>query len=76
MTEGVVVDGSPGTYGSGCTMDNVVEFASAYSFVMRCAVIDNDIPSMRALRRFHDEAKELSSPASQKRLEAATKETR
>jgi hypothetical protein len=73
MTEGVVVDanGSPGTSGSGCTMDNVVEFANAYSMVMRCAVIDSDGPSMRALRRFHDEAKELSSPASQKRLQAA-----
>jgi hypothetical protein len=52
-------------------MDNVVEFASAYSMVMRCAVIDSDGLSIRALRGFHVEAKELSSPASQKRLEAA-----
>jgi len=78
MTQGVVVDadGSPGTYGAGCTMDNVVEFAGAYAMVLHCAVAYTDTPSIRAMRHFRDMAKIASSPAAQKRLEAATKETR
>ena len=78
MTQGVVVDadGSPGTYGTGCTMDHVVEFAGAYATVLHCATAYTDAPSIHALRDFREVAKAVSSPASQKRLQAATKEAR
>lgn len=71
-SEGVVVgaDGGPGSYGVGCTMDHVLAFASAYAGVVHCAMQYHHAPSLRELRDFRDMAEKMSSPASERRLEA------
>lgn len=55
-------DGSPGTYGVGCTLDHVIAFANAYADVLSCAT-SGDVPSLRELRQLRELAHSLSSPA-------------
>ena len=69
-SEGIVVgaDRSPGTYGVGCTLDHVVDFADVYAVLLQCANDFHDVASIRELRQLHEMAKLQSSPASQKHL--------
>jgi hypothetical protein len=68
--EGIVVDadGSPGSYGTGCTLDHVLAFAGAYADVLHCAMAYHDAASIRELHQLREMAKSLSSPAAQKHL--------
>lgn len=68
---GVVMaaDGTPGTFGTGCTLDHVLAFANAYADVLHCAVEYHDAASIRELRDLHDMANRLSSPAAQRHLQ-------
>lgn len=70
-TTGGVVEQDVGIIGSGCTMDIVMAFAGAYADVLYCAVKYHHVPSKRELRDLRDLAQRLSTPASQRRLDAA-----
>ena len=59
----MAADGTPGTFGTGCTLDHVLAFANAYADVLHCAVEYHDAASIRELRDLHDMANRLSSPA-------------
>jgi hypothetical protein len=69
ISEGTVkdVDGSPGTYGVGCTLDHVLAFADAYADVVWCAV-HGDPASVKELHQLREFANDTASPASAKHL--------
>jgi hypothetical protein len=69
ISQGTVkdVDGSPGTYGPGCTIDHVLAFAAAYTDVVWCAV-HGDPASVKELRQVREFANDTASPASTKHL--------
>ena len=69
-SEGVVTDadGSPGTYGVGCTLDHVIAFANAYALLTHCAVTWHEPEAIREMRQLREFAQMVSSPASQRHL--------
>jgi hypothetical protein len=61
-------NGTPGSFGVGCTLDHVLAFANAYADVLQCATKYHDPGSIRELRDLRSLATTLSSPAAQRHL--------